>query len=69
MRGNWIHDTQIPDCETELESDILSDCTSQPCPIDHNAQRTYYVGKKAAGALLDGREWKEFPKSRGGEKV
>ncbi|MEJ0017473.1 MAG: DUF5131 family protein [Acetobacteraceae bacterium] len=49
---------------------VRSDGSSSPCPtpngIGHHAARdgstfVYRVGKKAAGALLDGREWRQFP--------
>ena len=33
--------------------------TKNPCAFCYEVKR---VGKKAAGRLLDGREWNEFPK-------
>ncbi len=34
-------------------------------PCGPNSMPMYRVGKKAAGALLDGREWRNFPKPKG----
>lgn len=57
--GEWAPFTQLEwvDDSSEIEhlrgpDAVLGD---DPCPV-------YRVGKKAAGCLLDGREWKQFPK-------
>lgn len=37
------------------------DSTASPVHIWPDGEKAYRVGKKAAGRLLDGREWNEFP--------
>jgi hypothetical protein len=39
-----------------------SECPHDVVPQEVNAHRMARVGKKAAGALLDGREHREFPR-------
>ena len=43
---------------------IAEDGTQHTGLIGSNDVRTWRVGKKAAGALLDGREWRQFPEVR-----
>jgi protein gp37 len=43
---------------------IAEDGTQHTGLIGSNDVRTWRVGKKAAGALLDGREWRQFPEAR-----
>jgi protein gp37 len=45
--GRWLYDSLTPRQSEELHRDDAPD--------------VYRVGKEAAGAMLDGREWKEFP--------
>jgi protein gp37 len=48
--GRWLYDSLTPRQSEELHRDDAPD--------------VYLLGKKAAGAMLDGREWKEFPTVR-----
>jgi len=48
--GRWLYDSLTPRQSEELHRDDEPD--------------VYRLGKKAAGAMLDGREWKEFPTVR-----
>jgi protein gp37 len=45
--GRWLYDSLTPRQSEELHRDDEPD--------------VYLLGKKAAGALLDGREYKQFP--------
>jgi protein gp37 len=58
-----INGTAVYDQEGER---ILPDCCSNDYEVDPEqvAVRFKSVGKKAAGRLLDGREWNEYPKAR-----
>ena len=51
---------QCPGVEVRLDSLRPGQCVTSGI----NGHHTLYtrVGKKAAGSLLDGREWKEFPR-------
>jgi protein gp37 len=58
-----INGTAVYDQEGER---ILPDCCSNDYEVDPEqvAVRFKSVGKKAAGRLLDGREWNEYPKAK-----
>jgi protein gp37 len=53
--GEWWHDDTQP---------VPDDLRRLPV-IEKDGANMYRVGKQAAGALLDGREWREFPEVRG----
>jgi protein gp37 len=72
--GSWIHENQIRDDNLANEKRYaLSHCVKTPQDVGLMARRSkwrihtnggldyYNVGKKAAGRLLDGRAWDEFP--------
>lgn len=53
-------------CARQVPLEIMNDVASCPGAVLHNIERgsqtvVYRAGKKAAGRLLDGREWNEVP--------
>lgn len=57
--GEWI--PRKPLCELTT-GDITEDITAGRIHRWRDGQYAYRVGKKVAGCLLDGREWKELPR-------
>lgn len=57
QHGAWIHQSQW--ASYNFQERELGTCYHWP-----NETYSYRVGKKAAGRLLDGREWNEFPNER-----
>jgi len=57
QHGAWIHQSQW--ASYNFQERELGTCYHWP-----DETYSYRVGKKAAGRLLDGREWNEFPASR-----
>jgi protein gp37 len=56
--GAWLHSQQRQDWGTELISKARTHDWS-------DGTVSYRIGKKAAGRVLDGREWSEFPEVTG----
>jgi len=58
-----------PDCVVDRSGRVVQPWTAEGFPPRSSSadgwQRMYRVGKKAAGALLDGREWRELPGREG----
>lgn len=71
--GEWAAMSQMPDGETPGCSDYHRHAPSVVLHPDGQQNRTYpkgamtmlKVGKKLAGSMLDGREWKEWPHTQG----
>ena len=69
--GEWAAMSQMPDGETPGCSDYHRHAPSVVLHPDGQQNRTYpkgamtmlKIGKKLAGSMLDGREWKEWPTS------
>ena len=59
--GEWAPESAIVDDGSPFAQTYLSNSAVEIC---ERGERVYRVGKKRTVALLDGREWKEFPKLR-----
>ena len=62
QHGAWLHRDAMTDQQFQLIDQVEN--------LANTSQEYFRVGKKAAGRLLDGREWNELPKNRiisGGE--
>ena len=44
-----------------IEEDLCSHCVGKPEPVGDRAVKYFRAGKKAAGNILDGRVWEEYP--------
>ena len=51
-------------CLLSLDGQIVNRDHESKMRVDVEYIYLEHVGKKAAGALLDGREWKQFPQTR-----
>lgn len=64
QHGEWLHSSQA--ITQQQKTACVVEAVSKP-PRKHTWQdgsASYFVGKKAAGRLLDGREWNEMPMER-----
>lgn len=66
--GEWLPDDHCTDAQWKQAKErygrefLVSRLGESPASLQVSVfQRWAYVGKKAAGALLDGREWQDFP--------
>lgn len=60
--GAWAPSSSGWDEEEEAKGYHMMDATGTEIPAGHSGGEMFYrVGKKAAGRVLDGREWSEFP--------
>jgi len=61
QRGAWTWDFQM---EGWRDMDVMDIAGNRRRPIESDEVHFFRVGKRAAGRLLDGREWNEWPTTR-----
>jgi protein gp37 len=65
QHGEWVHSTQITDLPDIVYKRLM---TNKPRTWRHHDNtESVWVGKKAAGHLMDGQVWQQFPLAQSGE--
>lgn len=68
QHGEWLHESQIAGCKTELDPDYIHNYLLRYTWTKKVNDVSFRVGKKKAGRLLDGRTYDEIP-NKGGSKI
>lgn len=61
QHGAWLHESQFLKPDAVYHSRVTFKQVTYPMHVWPNNSISYRVGKRAAGRLLDGQTWNEFP--------